>query len=75
MVLQCNSKWVQISSREDTKYYIRLKIKPNRVTAAPYTLSLIDYHCCQIIILSIYVPSTHAYTHVLDKSIFFREWM
>jgi hypothetical protein len=25
--------------------------------------------CCQIIILSIYVPSTHAYTHVLRLSL------
>ena len=25
--------------------------------------------CCQIIILSIYVPSTHAYTHVLRPSL------
>jgi hypothetical protein len=25
--------------------------------------------CCQIIILSIYVPSTHAYTHVIRLSL------
>ena len=41
--------------------YIRLKIKPNRVR--------IRYLSCQIIILSIYVPSTHAYTHVLHLSL------
>jgi hypothetical protein len=28
-------------------------------------------YCCQIIILSIYVPSTHAYTHVLRLSLDF----
>ena len=28
-------------------------------------LKIAELDCCQIIILSIYVPSTHAYTHVL----------
>ena len=28
-----------------------------------------ELDCCQIIILSIYVPSTHAYTHVLHVSL------
>ena len=28
-----------------------------------------ELDCCQIIILSIYVPSTHAYTHVLRLSL------
>jgi hypothetical protein len=27
-----------------------------------------ELYCCQIIILSIYVPSTHAYIHVLRLS-------
>ena len=33
------------------------------------TLYIHELDCCQIIILSIYVPSTHAYTHVLRLSI------
>ena len=32
-------------------------------------LKIAELDCCQIIILSIYVPSTHAYTHVLRLSI------
>ena len=32
-----------------------------------YIIAELDY--CQIIILSIYVPSTHAYTHVLRLSL------
>jgi hypothetical protein len=28
-----------------------------------------ELDCCQIITLSIYVPSTHAYTHVLRLSL------
>jgi hypothetical protein len=28
-------------------------------------LKIAELDCCQIIILSVYVPSTHAYTHVL----------
>ena len=53
-------------------------------------LKIAELDCCQIIILSIYVPSTHAYTHVLRLSLdlpyekrytriieapFIREWM
>ena len=29
-----------------------------------YILKIAELDCCQIITLSIYVPSTHAYTHV-----------
>ena len=32
-------------------------------------LKIAELDCCQIIILSIYVPSTHAYTHVLCLSL------
>jgi hypothetical protein len=32
-------------------------------------LKITELDCCQIIILSIYVPSTHAYTHVLRISL------
>jgi hypothetical protein len=32
-------------------------------------LKTAELDCCQIIILSIYVPSTHAYTHVLRISL------
>jgi hypothetical protein len=32
-------------------------------------LKIAELDCCQIIILSIYVPSTHAYTHVLRISL------
>jgi hypothetical protein len=32
-------------------------------------LKIAELDCCQIIILSIYVPSTHAYTHVLRVSL------
>jgi hypothetical protein len=32
-------------------------------------LKIAALDCCQIIILSIYVPSTHAYTHVLCLSL------
>ena len=32
-------------------------------------LKISELYCCQIIILSIYVPSTHAYTHVLRLSL------
>ena len=39
-------------------------------------LIIAELDCCQIIILSIYVPSTHAYTHVLRLSLDVRlsEW-
>ena len=32
-------------------------------------LKIAELDCCQIMILSIYVPSTHAYTHVLRVSL------
>ena len=32
-------------------------------------LKIAELDCCQIIILSIYVPSTHAYTHVFRLSL------
>jgi hypothetical protein len=32
-------------------------------------IKIAELDCCQIIILSIYVPSTHAYTHVLRISL------
>jgi hypothetical protein len=32
-------------------------------------LKIAELDCCQIMILSIYVPSTHAYTHVLHVCI------
>ena len=32
-------------------------------------LKIAELDCCQIIILNIYVPSTHAYTHVLCLSL------
>jgi hypothetical protein len=32
-------------------------------------LNIAELDCCQIIILGIYVPSTHAYTHVLRLSL------
>ena len=32
-------------------------------------LKIAELDCCQIIILSIYIPSTHAYTHVLRVSL------
>ena len=32
-------------------------------------LKIAELDCCQIIILSIYVPSTHVYTHVLCLSL------
>jgi hypothetical protein len=32
-------------------------------------LKIAELDCCQIIILSIYVPSTHAYAHVLRLSL------
>ena len=34
-------------------------------------LKIAELDCCQIIILSIYVPSTHAKTHVLGLSLDF----
>jgi hypothetical protein len=34
-------------------------------------LKIAELDCCQIIILSIYVPSTHAYSHVLRLSLDF----
>jgi hypothetical protein len=34
-----------------------------------YILKITELDCCQIIIFSIYVPSTHAYTHVLRLSL------
>jgi hypothetical protein len=34
-----------------------------------YILKIAELDCCQIIILSICVPSTHAYTHVLRLSL------
>ena len=37
----------------------------------PYILKIAELDCCQIIILSIYVPSTHAKTHVLGLSLDF----
>ena len=32
-------------------------------------LRIAELDCCQIIVLSIYIPSTHAYTHVLRISL------
>jgi hypothetical protein len=32
-------------------------------------LKIDELDCCQIILLSIYVPSTHAYTHILRLSL------
>ena len=32
-------------------------------------IKIAELDCCQIIILSIYVPSTHTYTHVLRVSL------
>jgi hypothetical protein len=37
-------------------------------------LHIAELDCCQIIILSIYVPSTHAYTHVLCLSLDLPYW-
>jgi hypothetical protein len=34
-------------------------------------LKIVELECCQIIILSIYVPSTRAYTHVLRLSLIY----
>ena len=34
-----------------------------------YLKTIAELDCCQIIILSIYIPSTHAYTHVLRLSL------
>ena len=34
-----------------------------------YIKNIAELDCCQIIILSIYVPSTHAYAHVLRVSL------
>ena len=34
-----------------------------------HLLNIAELDCCQIIIFSIYVPSTHAYTHVLRLSL------
>ena len=34
-------------------------------------LKIAELDCCQIIILSVYVPSTHAYSHVLRLSLDF----
>ena len=45
-----------------TKDYIYIYILSN-------ILKIAELDCCQIIILSIYVPSTHAYTHVLRLSL------
>ena len=43
-------------------------------------LKIAELDCCQIILSSIYVPSTHAYTHVLCLSLiieapFNKVWM
>ena len=32
-------------------------------------LKIAELNCCQIIILSLYVPSTHAYAHILRLSL------
>jgi hypothetical protein len=34
-----------------------------------FIIKIAELDCCHIIILSIYVPSTHAYTHVLRVSL------
>ena len=34
-----------------------------------YIKKIAELDCCQIIVLSIYVPSTHAYAHVLRLSL------
>ena len=41
----------------------------NSSLSYPIILKIAELDCCQIIILSIYVPSTHAYTHVLRLSL------
>ena len=41
------------------------------VRLSEWCLKIAELDCCQIIILNIYVPSTHAYTHVLRLSLDF----
>ena len=50
---------IPVSSQESGRSYI----------CAINILKIAELDCWQIIILSIYVPSTHAYTHVLRLSL------
>ena len=68
--------WVQIPSREEQKFgsclynILYLLWLYNEFFIILYNiLKIAELDCCQIIILSIYVPSTHAYTHVLRLSL------
>jgi hypothetical protein len=63
-----------VSSTNKTK--IVLKVALNTITLSRLQLpnlynilKIAELDCCQVIILSIYVPSTHAYTHVLRLSL------
>ena len=73
--------WVQTPSREEQNF-TALKSNSNTVWFNFQTyiyiyiilsniLKIAELDCCQIIILSIYVPSTHAKTHVLGLSLDF----
>jgi hypothetical protein len=82
--------WFSLASRNlnNTLYFLWLH---NEFFIILYNiLTIAELNCCQIIILSIYVPSTHAYTHNQSLSLdlpyekryhydywssFFREWM
>jgi hypothetical protein len=55
--------WVQIPSRENKK------LKALKLILTLFGLIFRRIYIYKIIILSIYVPSTHAYTHVLRLSL------
>jgi hypothetical protein len=49
---------------------LELDFRAVKLLFFPYNiLKIAELDCCQIIILSIYVPSTHAYAHVLRLSL------
>jgi hypothetical protein len=61
--------WLSLASRRlyNILYFLWLY---NEIFIILYNiLKIAELDCCQIIILSIYVPSTHAYSHVLRLSL------
>jgi hypothetical protein len=65
--IQSTDMFVPVCCKLYIYYFLRLY---NEFFIILYNILIIaELDCCKIIILSIYVPSTHAYTHILCLSL------
>jgi hypothetical protein len=60
--------WLSLASRRLYNILYLLWLYNEFLIILYNILKIAELDCCQIIILSIYVPSAHAYTHVLRRS-------